>query len=57
LDNVVFTPHYASYTEEAYYELRVKAAQGAASVLKGEFPKYFVNQEVKQKARMLQRKG
>ena len=55
LDNVVFTPHYGSYTEEAYYELRVKAAQGAASVLRGEFPKYFVNQEVKGKARMLQR--
>jgi len=57
LDNIVLTPHYASYTEESYYELRVKAAQGAASVLKGEFPKYFVNQEVKEKARMLQRKG
>ncbi|MFH0872619.1 MAG: C-terminal binding protein [bacterium] len=57
LDNIVFTPHYGSYTEEAYYELRVKAAQGAASVLRGEFPKYFVNQEVKEKARMLQLKG
>jgi len=57
LDNIVLTPHYASYTEEAYYELRVKAAQGAASVLRGEFPKYFVNREVKEKARMLQRKG
>jgi D-3-phosphoglycerate dehydrogenase len=57
LDNIVLTPHYASYTEESYYELRVKAAQGAASVLRGEFPKYFVNQEVKEKARMLQRKG
>jgi len=54
LDNVVFTPHYGSYTEEAYYELGFKAAQGAASVLRGEFPKYFVNQEVKEKARMLQ---
>jgi len=57
LDNVVFTPHYASYTEEAYYELQVKAAQGAASVLRGEFPKYFVNQEVKEKSRMRQRIG
>jgi D-3-phosphoglycerate dehydrogenase len=57
LDNIVLTPHYASYTEEAYYELRVKAAQGAASVLRGEFPKYFFNQEVKEKARMLKRKG
>jgi len=57
LDNVVLTPHYASYTEESYYELQMKAAQGAASVLRGEFPKYFVNQEVKEKARMLQLKG
>lgn len=57
LDNIVLTPHYASYTEEAYYELRVKAAQGAASVLRGEFPKYFFNQEVREKARMLKREG
>jgi D-3-phosphoglycerate dehydrogenase len=54
LDKVIFTPHYASYTEEAYHELAVKAAQGAASVLRGEFPRYLVNQEVKEKARMLQ---
>jgi len=46
LDNVVFTPHYASYTEEAYHELAVKVAEGAAQVLRGEFPKYFVNPEV-----------
>lgn len=57
LDNVTFTPHYASYTEESYHELQVKAAQGAASVLKGEFPKYFVNPEVKEGARMLSLKG
>jgi D-3-phosphoglycerate dehydrogenase len=52
LDNVVFTPHYASYTEEAYLELRTKAAQNVASVLRGEWPKYFVNPEVKGKDRM-----
>ena len=32
LDNVVLTPHYASYTEEAYHELRVKTAENAAAV-------------------------
>jgi D-3-phosphoglycerate dehydrogenase len=53
LDNVVFTPHYASYTEEAYQELRVKTAENAATVLRGQFPKYLVNPEVKQTARML----
>lgn len=53
LDNVVFTPHYASYTEEAYQELRVKAAENAAAVLRGQFPKYLCNPEVKESARLL----
>lgn len=56
LDNVVFTPHYASYTEEAYHELRVKTAENAASVLQGQFPKYLYNPEVKKHARMLERR-
>ncbi|HSC70673.1 MAG TPA: NAD(P)-dependent oxidoreductase, partial [Candidatus Methylomirabilis sp.] len=55
LDNVVFTPHYASYTEEAYQELRVKTAENAAAVLHGEFPKYLYNPEVKANARLLRR--
>jgi D-3-phosphoglycerate dehydrogenase len=55
LDNVVFTPHYASYTEEAYHELRVKTAENAAAVLQGRFPKYLVNPEVKAHARMVER--
>lgn len=55
LDNVVFTPHYASYTEEAYRELRVKTAENAAAVLRGEFPKYVYNPEVKANARLLTR--
>src|SRR3990172_3493401 len=56
LDNVVFTPHYASYTEEAYEELRVKTAENAAAVLRGEFPKYLYNPDVREKARMLNRR-
>jgi D-3-phosphoglycerate dehydrogenase len=56
LDNVVFTPHYASYTEEAYQELRVKTAENAAAVLRGEFPKYLYNPEVKAHARLLMRR-
>jgi len=55
LDNVVFTPHYASYTEEAYRELRVKTAENAAAVLRGEFPKYLYNPEVRKNARLLSR--
>jgi len=52
---VVFTPHYASYTEEAYQELRVKTAENAAAVLRGEFPRYLYNPEVKANARLLNR--
>jgi len=55
LDNVVFTPHYASYTEEAYSELQVKTGENAAAVLRGEFPKYVFNGEVKSSARLLKR--
>lgn len=52
LDNVVFTPHYASYTEEAYLEVRTKAARNVASVLRGKWPKYVVNPEVRGRDRM-----
>ena len=55
LDNVVFTPHYASYTEEAYQELQVKTGENAAAVLRGEFPKYVFNPEVRANARLLKR--
>lgn len=57
LDNVVFTPHYASYTEEAYRELQRKTGENAASVLRGEFPTYFVNPEVGPDSRMVARAG
>jgi D-3-phosphoglycerate dehydrogenase len=56
LDNVVLTPHYASYTEEAYHELRVKTAENAAAVLRGEWPKYLYNPEVKAHARLTKRR-
>jgi D-3-phosphoglycerate dehydrogenase len=46
LDNVVITPHYGSYTEEAYHELRVKVAENAVAALEGRLPKYLVNPEV-----------
>jgi D-3-phosphoglycerate dehydrogenase len=57
LDNVVFTPHYASYTEEAYRELQRKTGENGAAVLRGEFPTYFVNPEVGPDSRMLARLG
>jgi D-3-phosphoglycerate dehydrogenase len=57
LDKVVFTPHYASYTEEAYRELQVKTGENAAAVLRGDFPKYVFNHEVRANARLLKRAG
>lgn len=52
LDNVIVTPHYASYTEEAYHELRVKVAESVIAVRDGRAPKYFVNPEVRGHARV-----
>ncbi len=49
LDNVVLTPHYASYTEEAYVEVREKAARQVVQVLRGEIPTFLVNREVLQR--------
>ena len=46
LDNVVLTPHYASYTVEAYKELSVKAAENVVAVLRGKLPPYIVNPAV-----------
>jgi len=51
LENVVFTPHYASYSEEAYQEVRAKAARQIAQVLRGEIPTCLVNREVLVKRR------
>ncbi|MBI4641870.1 MAG: C-terminal binding protein [Candidatus Tectomicrobia bacterium] len=46
LDQVTFTPHYGSYTEEAYHEAKVKATQNVATAIQGKVPKYLVNREV-----------
>ena len=53
-ENVVFTPHYASYSEEAYQEVRAKAASQIAQVLRGEIPTCLVNREVLLKRRELE---
>lgn len=48
MDNVILTPHVAWYSEESAAELRVKAAMGVADVLlRGAYPKYLVNKQVK----------
>jgi len=46
LDNVVFTPHSAFYSEESYIELKTKVAEAVISVLSGRLPKSIMNPEV-----------
>lgn len=48
--NLVITPHSAFYSEAGMVEMRVKAAQEVARVLRGERPRYGVN--VQQLARV-----
>jgi D-3-phosphoglycerate dehydrogenase / 2-oxoglutarate reductase len=46
-ENVVLTCHYASCTVEAYAEMRRGLSDQAAQILRGEFPKFFVNPQVR----------
>ncbi len=46
-DNVVVTCHYASCSFEAYADLRRSVSEQAAQILRGEFPKYLVNPQVR----------
>lgn len=46
-ENVVITCHYASCSLEAYAEMRHAMSDQAAQILRGEFPKFFVNPQVK----------
>jgi len=46
-DNVVFTCHYASLSEDSYASMRRQVSEQAAEILRGEFPRHLVNQRVK----------
>ncbi|MCT8137180.1 C-terminal binding protein [Anaerobacillus sp. CMMVII] len=48
MENVILNPHIAWYSEEAQDELKRKTAQNVADVLSGYFPKYIVNQSLKE---------
>ncbi len=48
MDNVILTPHAAYYSEEAFVDLRKKAAQQICEVLRGGVPENLVNKEVLQ---------
>ena len=50
LENCVLTPHAAWYSEDAFVELKTKAAEEAAAVLTGQRPRYCLNPEVLDRA-------
>jgi D-3-phosphoglycerate dehydrogenase / 2-oxoglutarate reductase len=47
MENVVFTCHYASLSEESYAILRHETSHQTVQILRGEFPKNLVNPRVK----------
>jgi len=46
-ENVVFTCHYASLSEESYAIMREQTSKQAVQILRGEFPQNLVNVQVK----------
>lgn len=46
LDNVIFTPHSAFYSEESYIELKTRIAKVVLSVLNGKLPETIINPQV-----------
>jgi len=49
MDNVILTPHSASYSDAAFRELRRRVVEEAVRVLKGEWPQSLVNPKVKER--------
>jgi len=53
MDNVVVTPHVASYSDDAFKRLRTCVGQEAARVISGRWPKNVVNTTVKPKVNLV----
>ena len=53
MDNVVVTPHSASYSDASFKRLRISVGQEAARVLSGRWPKNVVNKTVKPKVNLV----
>lgn len=54
LDNVVLTPHTASYSEWGFTEARRRVGQEIAAVLQGRMPRSVVNKDVLQRVQLRQ---
>jgi len=52
MDNVILTPHSASYSDAAFAELRRRVVQEAVRVLKGYWPRSLVNPAVKERVKL-----
>ncbi len=52
MDNVIITPHSASYSDDSFKRLRTMVGQEAARVLSGRWPKNVVNKTVKPKVNL-----
>ena len=48
-DNVILTGHCAFYSEESTYEIKQRLYDAVASVLRGGWPEWFINPEVKER--------
>jgi D-3-phosphoglycerate dehydrogenase / 2-oxoglutarate reductase len=57
MENVVMTPHVASYTDAAFARLRARVAEEAVRVISGEWPTAIVNPEVKGHSRFERRQS
>jgi len=53
MDNVIVTPHRASYSDVAFKRLRICVGQEAARVISGRWPKNVVNKTVKPKVNLV----
>jgi D-3-phosphoglycerate dehydrogenase len=59
MDSVVLTPHYASTTVEALEDLARKVNLQVVQLLRGEWPTYLANPEVRERpeCRLVSREG
>jgi len=53
MDNVIVTPHSASYCDASFKRLRISVGEEAVRVAKGRWPRNVVNKEVKPKVNLV----